>query len=143
MEIVSQILEKKGAEVWSIGPDDSVFNALQLMAEKDVGALIVLNQGKVEGIVSERDYARKVVLLGRSSKDAPVKDIMSSKVYYVTPAQNVEECMALMIDKRIRHLPVMDGDKLAGLISIGDVVKAIIGEKEFMIDQLIHYIIGK
>lgn len=143
METVRQILDKKGKQVWTISPDDKVLDALKLMAEKEVGALVVIDKEKVEGIVSERDYARKVVLQGKSSRDAVVREIMSSKVFYVTPAQNVEECMGLMIEKRIRHLPVIENDKLAGIISIGDVIKAVIGEKELMIDQLIHYIKGR
>ncbi len=143
METVRQILDKKGKQVWTISPDDKVLDALKQMAEKEIGALVVVDNEKVEGIISERDYARKVVLQGRSSRDALVRDIMSSKVFYVTPAQNVEECMGLMIEKRIRHLPVIENDKLSGIISIGDVVKAVIGEKELMIDQLIHYITGR
>ncbi len=142
MEKVTQILERKGKEVWSIHPESKVFDALKLMAEKGVGALLVIEDENVVGIFSERDYARKVVLVGRSSKEVPVKEIMSSKVFYVEPGQDVGECMALMTNKKIRHLPVLDDGALSGIISIGDVVKAIIGEKEYMIDQLIHYITG-
>lgn len=142
MEKVNQILKRKGTEIWSIHPESKVFDALKLMAEKEIGALLVIEDDNVVGIFSERDYARKVVLLGRSSKEIPVKEIMSSRVFYVEPQQDVGECMALMTSKKIRHLPVLDNGKLVGIISIGDVVKAIIGEKEYMIDQLIHYITG-
>lgn len=143
MEIVRQILETKGRAVWSINPDATIYDALKLMAEKEVGALLVLDGEKLEGIFSERDYARKVVLKGKSSRETTVKEVMSSNVIYVDPGQGIEECMALMIDKRIRHLPVLENNKLAGLISIGDVVKVVIGEKKFMIEQLIHYITGE
>lgn len=142
MESINQILDKKGNEVYSIHPEAKVYEALKIMSEKEVGALIVLDDGIIVGIFSERDYARKVVLLGKSSKDLAVKDIMSTRIYYVKPEQSVDYCMSLMINKRIRHLPVLKDGKLKGLISIGDVVKAIIGEKEFMIDQLVHYITG-
>ena len=142
MEIVKQILEKKGTQVWSINPDATIYEALNLMAEKEVGALLVLKGEKLEGIFSERDYARKVVLKGKSSRETTIKEVMSTNLICVDPQQSIEECMALMIDKRIRHLPVIENDKLAGLISIGDVVKVVIGEKKFMIDQLIHYITG-
>ncbi len=142
METVRQILQRKGYQIYSISPDAKVIDALKIMAENGVGALLVMNGENVEGIMSERDYARKVILLGKSSKEASVKEIMSSKVIYVEPYQSVEECMALMIDKKIRHLPVFENNKLAGIISIGDVVRAVIGEKEFVIDQLTHYIVG-
>jgi CBS domain-containing protein len=142
MESVGQILDRKGYEIYSVNPDTKVYDALQMMSEKDVGALLVLDEESICGIFSERDYARKVVLLGKSSKDLAVRNIMSSKIYYVNPEQNIEDCMAIMIQKRIRHLPVLRGDKILGVISIGDVVKAVIGEKEFIIDQLVHYITG-
>jgi len=142
MESVSQILDRKGYEIYSIHPDAKVYEALEIMAKKEVGALLVIDEENICGIFSERDYARKVVLLGKSSKLMPVKEIMSARIYYVTPEQSVEDCMALMIKKRIRHLPVIRNNKLLGVISIGDVVKAVIGEKEFMIDQLVHYITG-
>lgn len=142
MEIVKQILEVKGSAVWSIDPDSSIYDALKLMSEKELGALLVLDGDQLKGIFSERDYARKVVLKGKSSRETPVKEVMSSNVICVDPEQGIEECMALMIDKRIRHLPVIENEKLVGLISIGDVVKAVIGEKKFMIEQLIHYITG-
>jgi len=142
MDNVSQILAKKGNTIYSIPPDAKVYEALELMADKNVGAVAVLFKEQIVGIFSERDYARKVVLLGRSSKDLAVQDIMSTRIYYVTPEKSVDDCMALMINKKIRHLPVLENNILAGVISIGDVVKAVIGEKEFIIDQLVHYITG-
>jgi CBS domain-containing protein len=143
MKTVSQLLQTKGSQVWSIGPEALVIDALKLMAEKGIGALVVLEAGQVVGIVSERDYARKVSLLGKSSKTTPVREIMTEKVVFVRPEQTVADCMALMTNKRIRHLPVMDNDRLMGVISIGDVVKAVISEQEFMIEQLENYIIGR
>lgn len=143
MEIVRQILETKGTQVWSINPDATIYDALNLMAEKEVGALLVLDGDKLAGIFSERDYARKVVLKGKSSRETTIKEVMSSNLICVDPHLGIEECMALMIDKRVRHLPVIENDKLVGLISIGDVVKVVIGEKKFIIDQLIHYIKGE
>ncbi|HVO74656.1 MAG TPA: CBS domain-containing protein [Ignavibacteriaceae bacterium] len=143
MKLVQHILERKGNEIWTISPDATVLEALKLMAEKEIGALLVLESGKVTGIISERDYARKVVLKGRTSKDSPVKEIMSGKVIYVNPSTSVEDCMVLMINKRVRHLPVFDNEELVGLISIGDVVKEIIDEKEVVIDELVRYITGR
>lgn len=142
MENVKQILDRKGYDVFSVSPESTVFDALKVMSQNEVGALLVLKDQEVVGIFSERDYARKVVLLGKSSRELAVKNIMSTKVLYVKPQQQVEDCMALMINKRIRHLPVLENGKLIGMISIGDVVKAVIGEKEFIIDQLINYITG-
>lgn len=142
MKNVIELLRVKGHQYWSVTPDTTVFDALKLMAEKNIGVLLVLEGDVLVGLLSERDYARKVILKGKSSKDTPVKEIMSEKVMYVEPKQTVEECMALMTDKRVRHLPVFEGDKLIGLISIGDVVKAIISEQEFIIEQLEHYISG-
>lgn len=142
MKKVRDILEVKGRDVWSIGPDASVFDALKLMAEKDVGALVVLDGGNLVGIISERDYARKIVLLGRASLTTQVKEIMTSRVACVDPDQNVDECMALVTEKRIRHLPVLENGKLIGLISIGDLVKSIITEQQFIIEQLERYIKG-
>ena len=142
MDFVSQILKVKGHDVLTVQPETTVYDALKLMADKNVGALMVLEADDVVGIFSERDYARKVILEGKSSKDLPVKDIMSSHVLYVRPEQSVEDCMALMTDKRIRHLPVLEDKKLVGVISIGDVVKSIISEQEFMIHQLENYITG-
>ena len=142
MKIVKHILKEKGQRFWSVGPETMVIDALKLMAEKEVGALLVLDAGKLIGIMSERDYARKVILKGKSSLDTPVREIMTAKVFFIRPAQTVEECMALMTDKHIRHLPVMEGDKVVGVISIGDLVKATIEEKDFMIKQLESYITG-
>ncbi len=142
MKTVKQLLKDKGREVWTIGPDQTVLEALRLMAEKNVGALVVVSADKVLGLVSERDYARKVVLRGIASKDTPVRNIMSKVVHSVHPDQTVEECMALMTEKRCRHLPVLENGRLSGLISIGDAVKAVISEKEFMIGQLENYIKG-
>ncbi len=140
MKTVREILSNKGYDIYSVSPDDTIFNALKLMAEKKIGAVLVIENGAVVGIMSERDYARKVALEGKSSRDALVREIMSEKVIYVDTDRLVEECMALMIKKRIRHLPVFENEKLTGLISIGDVVKAIIDEKEFVISQLVQYI---
>ncbi|MDX6443167.1 MAG: hypothetical protein QOH71_241 [Blastocatellia bacterium] len=142
MKTVREILAAKGGEVWSISPDATVFDALKEMADNDVGALVVLDGEKVAGVLSERDYARKVILHGRSSKDLQVKEIMSSKVYFVNPEQNIEDCMALFTNKRVRHLPVMESNKLTGIISIGDVVKATIAEHEYTIKHLENYITG-
>jgi len=142
MKTVRHVLQVKGRQIWSIRPDASVYDALKLMADREVGALLVLDGGKLVGIISERDYARKVILKGKSSLETPVSDIMTSKVICVRPEQTIEECMALMTDKHIRHLPVVVGDEIVGLISIGDMVKAVIAEKDFMIKQLEDYITG-
>jgi len=143
IKTVSSILKGKGFDIWSVSPEDTVFDALTLMAEKKCGALVVLEGEKMCGIISERDYARKIILLGKSSKETLVKEIMSSTVFYASPNLTAEECMAVMIDKRVRHLPVMEDENLIGVISIGDVVKAIIDEKVFVIDQLERYITGR
>ena len=140
MSSVRGILRAKGDSVWSVGPDDSVFDALRMMADKGVGALLVLDGDRVAGIFSERDYARKGILEGRASKDTPVREIMTERVVYVTPGQTLEECLALMTDKRIRHLPVMEDDRLIGVVSIGDLVKGIIDEQKFLIEQLEYYV---
>jgi CBS domain-containing protein len=140
MATVSDILRGKGQDVWAVSPEDTVLSALQLLAEKGVGAVLVLEAGLVRGILSERDYARKVVLQGRSSANTPVKEIMTSRVFAVTPSHTVENCISLMTEKRIRHLPVMDEGSLVGVISIGDVVKMMLTEKDQMIDQLTNYI---
>lgn len=142
MKTVREILAGKGRDIWSIQPDATVFEALQAMADNDVGALVVLDGETVAGVLSERDYARKVILHGRSSKELKVKEIMSSKVYFVKPEQNIEDCMALFTNKRVRHLPVLENDKLTGVISIGDVVKAVIAEQEYTIRHLENYITG-
>ncbi len=143
MKTVNEILKLKGSDVFSVSPDTTVYDALRIMADKQIGALLVVDEGEVSGIMSERDYARKVILQGKLSKDTLVREIMSPRVLYVTKEQSTEDCMALMINKRIRHLPVFENERLAGLISIGDVVKAVIDEKEFTIDQLVNYITGK
>ncbi len=142
MKYVKEILEEKGSEIWSISPKDTMFDALKMMAEKKIGALLVEEDGRIVGIVSERDYARKVILKGKSSKEISVSEIMTPDVICVSPETKVEEAMAIMIDKKVRHLPVMDEEKLAGLISIGDVVKAIIDEKDYVIVELTRYISG-
>lgn len=143
MLAVRQLLQSKGHAVWSISPDASVYEALKLMAEKDVGALLVLEKSAVAGVISERDYARKVVLHGKSSMDTPVREIMTSRVYFVRTDDSIQECMALMTEAHIRHLPVFEQDRLVGVISIGDVVKSIIGEQEFLIEQLENYIMSR
>ncbi len=140
MTTVSMILHVKGHEVWRVTPDTSVFDALGVMAEKNVGALAVLEEDKLVGMFSERDYARKVILEGKSSKKLSVEEIMSAEVVSVNPSQSIDECMALMTNKRIRHLPVLEGNHLVGMISIGDVVKVIISEREDMIKHLENYI---
>ena len=143
MKSVVHILESKQHQtVYSIRPDARVLDAVKMMAEKKIGALLVMEGEQVVGIISERDYARKIVLMGRSSSDTAVRDIMSSPVMYVRPDQTNEECMALMTENRLRHLPIMDDGKLVGLISIGDLVKDIISEQQFTIEQLEHYIRG-
>jgi CBS domain-containing protein len=142
MKTVRDILKNKGGDVWTIAPDTTVFEALKTMADKNVGALLVRDGAAITGILSERDYARKVILHGRSSKELKVEEIMSSKVYFVSPRQDIEECMALFTNKRVRHLPVLENDKLLGIISIGDVVKAVIAEQESTIKHLENYITG-
>ncbi|HYH43537.1 MAG TPA: CBS domain-containing protein [Burkholderiales bacterium] len=140
MKSLKQLLSAKGGQVFSIRPDAKVIEALQLMAQKDVGALVVVEGEKLIGIISERDYARKVILHGRSSQDVMVRDIMTSGVFTVGPSATVEECMALVTRKRIRHLPVIDNDALIGVVSIGDLVKEMIAEQEETIKQLESYI---
>ena len=143
MKSVAQILKSKSDQtIHNVAPTASVFDAVKLMAEKNVGALLVMEDGKIVGIFTERDYARKIALKGLSSRQTLVRDIMISRVMYVRPSQTNEECMALMTDNRLRHLPVLDNGKLIGLISIGDLVKDIISEQKFIIDQLQHYITG-
>jgi len=139
---IRQLLEQKGRTVYTIGPDESVFEAIRRMAEKGIGALVVTESETPVGIVTERDYARKVILKGRSSKETPVREIMSSPVIFVRPEQTIEEAMGLMTEKKIRHLPVEEDGRLAGIISIGDVVKAIIENQKFTIEQLTSYIQG-
>jgi CBS domain-containing protein len=143
MITVNQLLLGKGNAVWSISPDETVYEALKLLAEKDVGALLVIENEQLAGIISERDYARKVILKGKTSMETPVREIMTSKVVTVRSDQTIEDCMALMTEKHIRHLPVLEGDRVAGVVSIGDIVKAIISQQEFVIEQLENYISGK
>ncbi len=142
MKMVKQLLDAKGYDIWTIAPDASVYEALKLMADKNVGALLVLEASQVVGIISERDYARKVILKGKFSKDTPVREIMSTRLIFAHPEQTVEECLALMTDRHIRHLPVVAGDDLIGVVSIGDLVKAIISEQAFLIQNLQDYIMG-
>ena len=143
MKYVRDVLQKKGNDIWSVAPDTPVYKALQLMSAKNCGAVLVLDSETLVGILSERDYARKVILKGKSSKNTPVEEIMSQRVVCIQPDNTIDECMALMTDKRVRHLPVLKGeDSLVGLISIGDVVKEVISEQEFIIHQLENYIKG-
>jgi CBS domain-containing protein len=142
VETVRSILKAKGNQVWWLGPEATVFDAIALMAEKGVGALVVVSDGNLVGIISERDYARKVILMGHSSKDTLVQDIMTRDVATVTPEQTVAECMRIITDRRIRHLPVIERGELTGMISIGDVVRAIISAQADTIRQLSGYITG-
>ncbi|MCB1275240.1 CBS domain-containing protein [Prosthecobacter sp.] len=136
------LLEHKGREVWTIGPDVTVFEAIKMMADKNVGALPVMDGTKLVGMISERDYMSKVVLKGKSSKETPVKDIMTCKVVTVGPDHNVSKCMEIVTEHHIRHLPVMDGDELLGIVSIGDLVRWIIATQKMTIEQLEAYIAG-
>ena len=142
MKTVGDILHTKGSEVWTISRETIVFDALKTMADKNVGALVVLDGAEVAGILSERDYARKVILHGKSSRELKVGEIMSATVFFVSPEQNIEDCMALFTNKRVRHLPVLQSNELIGIISIGDVVKAVIAEQEYTIKHLENYITG-
>jgi CBS domain-containing protein len=140
---VARVLEEKqSGDIFGTRPDASVYEALEMMAEKNVGALIVLDEGRLVGIMSERDYARKIILLNRLSRDTKVSEIMTQTVLTVTPDQSMVECMELMTDRRVRHLPVMEGGEVVGVVSIGDVVRAVIQEQQFMIQQLESYITG-
>jgi len=140
MKTVQQLLESKRYSLISVAPSSTVLDALKVMADKEIGAVVVIDDGQLVGIFSERDYARKVVLQGKASKDTPVREIMTEKVVCVRPEQTIEDCMGLMTDKRIRHLPVLEQKKVIGVISIGDVVKEMLSEKEFVIKQLESYI---
>lgn len=142
MRSVRQLLEAKAPEVFAIGPDAPVVDAIRLMAEKRIGALLVMQAGKLVGIVSERDYARKVVLQGKSSRDTPVSDIMTPQVMTVGLGDTAEHCMQLVTNRRIRHLPVMDGEHVLGVVSIGDLVRAVIEDQQVELDQLQRYIAG-
>lgn len=143
MTVVAEILKAKAyAAVQTIAPDASVLDALRIMAERQIGALLVVQDGRIEGILTERDYARKIALLGRTSADTPVREVMTRSVMFVHPNQTSEQCMQIMTDKRLRHLPVLDGEQLIGIISIGDLVADIISEQKFIIEQMTHYIGG-
>jgi len=140
---VRQLLDQKGRETYSINPDATVYDAIAKMAEKDIGSLVVMDGDKIVGVITERHYARNVVLKGKTSPATPVEAIMDKLVFVVQPEQSIEQCMALMTEKRIRHLPVVEKEKLIGIISIGDLVKSIIGDQQFTIGQLEHYIHGQ
>ncbi len=140
MKTVRDLLAIKGDAIHAVSPEGSVFDALGVMAEKDIGAVLVLEGERLVGILSERDYARQVILKGKTSRETPVREIMTPHVVCVTLERTIDECMALMTDKRCRHLPVVEGEKVIGVLSIGDVVKAVISEKQFQIEQLEHYI---
>ncbi len=142
MTTLRDIIRKKGEEVYSISPDATVFEALKMMADYNTGALLVISDGKVQGILSERDCVRRLDLHGRTAKETKVSEIMTSKVLYAQATQSIEECIAIMIDKNIRHLPVFDGDQLVGLISARDALKEMVDEQKFVISQLEHYITG-
>ncbi len=139
---IRQLLDKKGYHIHSVSPDSMVFDAIKLMSEVKVGALLVMDNNKLVGILSERDYTRKVILQNRSSRDTPVRNIMTSKVLYVSPEQSIEECMVIMSAHHIRHIPVMENDTPVGMLSVMDIMKNIISEKEFIIEQLENYISG-
>ena len=140
MKTIKDLLGNKGQEIWSVGPDATVYEAIELMADKGVGALMVMDDERPVGIISERDYARKVILVGRSSKDTLVREIMTSRLIHTSPDRSVEECMTLMTTNKIRHLPVMEVDQLVGIVSIGDLVKATISDQQSTIEQLERYI---
>lgn len=142
MKTLKQLLDEKGRDVWSVAPNDTVFNAIKLMAEKGIGALAVKKGDRLIGMITERDYARKVILKEKASKATSISDIMTTKVVYARSDQSIDECMALMTEKRVRHLPVFEQGELIGIVSIGDLVKAIIAEQQFVIEQLEQYING-
>ena len=141
MKLVKHVLNIKGYSVWSVAPDDSVYDAVKLMADKLVGVMLVLEAGKLVGIISERDYARKVILKGKASQETLVRDIMTSPVIYTAPDESIEQCMALMTERRIRHLPVLVDERLIGIVSIGDLVKSIISDQKNLIQDLENFIL--
>ena len=140
MNLVSQILKTKGNKIWSIAPHETAYKALQIMSQENLGALLVIDKGKVVGMFTERDYARKVILKGKSSKTTPVSELMTKKVLFVDPGTSVEDCMVLMTEKCVRHLPVMEKKKLVGLVTVGDVVKQLIVDQKFKIQELERYL---
>jgi CBS domain-containing protein len=142
-DTAAQILKRKGNDVWSVSVDATVYQAIEIMAERRIGSLLVLDGGKLVGIVSERDYARKVILMGRSSRETQVREIMTAPVIYVRPEDSVDECMKIITEHRIRHLPVIDGEEVVGIVSIGDVVKWIMSAQEHTIQQLQSYVTGQ
>lgn len=142
MRTARDIIQYKGSDVWFVSPDDTVLHALGVMAEHEIGAVVVIDGNGLAGILSERDYARKVVLAGRSSKDSAIREVMTREVLCVPPERTIDECLALMTDKRVRHLPVVDSERVVGLVSIGDLVRARIAEQEHVIEQLQQYIAG-
>jgi CBS domain-containing protein len=142
MTTVRQLLDEKGHDVWSVHPDDTVLDAIRKMADNRIGSLVVMEGDRLVGIVTERHYARNVILKGKSSPMTPVRDIMTTRVVCARPEETVAECMAVMTERRVRHLPVLDDDRQAGMVSIGDLVKSVIADQKFTIDQLEHYIRG-
>ena len=142
MTTIAQLLNTKGDQIWSVEPKATIFEALEIMSEKEIGALLVMEDGKLTGIFSERDYARKVILKGKSSKETPVGELMTKKVFYIYPQKNINDCMAMMTAKRIRHVPVIEDNQVVGIVTIGDVVNQIISEQEVTINHLENYITG-
>ena len=142
MTTIPQLLNVKGNQIWSVEPKATIFEALEIMSEKEIGALLVMEDGKLTGIFSERDYARKVILKGKSSKETPVGELMTKKVFYIDSQKTINDCMAMMTAKRIRHVPVIEDNQVMGIITIGDVVNQIISEQEVTINHLENYITG-
>ena len=142
MTTIAQLLNTKGDKIWSVEPKATIFEALEIMSEKEIGALLVMEDGKLTGIFSERDYARKVILKGKSSKETPVGELMTKKVFYMDPQKTINDCMAMMTAKRIRHVPVIEDNQVVGIVTIGDVVNQIISEQEVTINHLENYITG-
>ena len=142
MTTIAQLLNTKGNQVWSVEPKATIFKALEIMSEKEIGALLVMEDGKLTGIFSERDYARKVILKGKSSKETPIGELMTKKVFYMDPQKTINDCMAMMTAKRIRHVPVIEDNQVMGIVTIGDVVNQIISEQEVTINHLENYITG-